>query len=90
MSHQRLAGTPRAGAGGRCEDQERARGIKAREAPSKNGNAVGAGPRRNAFVSLPAWLMECFCSCRRCAEKRGERHGPRRPELRWHGPLFFV
>jgi len=27
MSHQRLAGTPRAGSGGRCEDQERARGV---------------------------------------------------------------
>jgi hypothetical protein len=89
MSHQRLAGTPRAGSGGRCEDQERARGVKAREATSKNGNAVAASPRRRAFVSLPAWLMECFrcCGVDRSAAKVWRVEGP---ELRWHGPHFFV
>jgi len=71
-----------------CEDEEPARGVKAREAPSKDGKAVGASLRRSAFVSLPAWLMECFC-CRHRAEKSRERLGTSRsPNFAGTGGFF--
>jgi glc operon protein GlcG len=36
-------------------------GAKACNAALKNDDGVEAGARRSAFVSLPAWLIDCFC-----------------------------
>jgi hypothetical protein len=64
-------------------------GAKVGNAPRRNDDDVEVGARYSVIVSLPAWLMECLC-CRRGADESRERHGAQRPELHWHGLLFFV
>jgi hypothetical protein len=88
-SHQWLAGIPRADADRRSDDRKRA--SEQNPAPRRAGNDrnADAGSLRSAFVSLPAWLIDCFAAPRPNAEA-ATGIARRGPELRWHGPLFFV
>jgi hypothetical protein len=88
-SHQRLAGIPRADGDRRRDDQKRA--SERKPAPRRAGDDrnADAGSLRSAFVSLPAWLIDCFAAPRPNAKSRNRHRAPR-AELRWHGPLFFV
>jgi len=88
-SHQRLAGIPRADGDRRSDDRKRT--SEQKPAPRRAGNdqTVDAGSLRSALVSLPAWLIDCFAALRPNAEA-ATGIARRGPELRWHGPLFFV
>jgi hypothetical protein len=57
--------------------------------PRGNARDIETTPWRCAFVSLPAWLIDCFLLPTGQTRKH-ERRGAPGPELRWHGPLFFV
>jgi glc operon protein GlcG len=80
-SHQRLARIPRADGDRRRDDQKCAAGQKPAPCRAGNDKTVDAGPLRSAFVSLPAWLIDCFC----CPAAKREK-----PQQAWRaeGPNF--